>query len=236
MLINPIITEVSSKDKTKICNYNLNHEKLGELEIKTYSIEDNSEMFNIEVLDNDKFVIGREILEIDDKKSGIFGFNIEVDRQFRKNSLGEIMRLVSIIEMLENGKNEIEIVSMPSAIYFHSKYKFEPNIKMFSVRDEALLSCIKNQCKDMHQEQEEAVNLMTEIKGLRTAEEERNYCKIVSSFIKRYINKVLALPKERQVFYPFDYGFNMKLLKTTVQNNAKFINELYKKHGINYRI
>lgn len=236
MLVNPIITEVSSKDKRKLCNFSLNHETLGEIEVRTCLKDKYLDTFSIDILSSDKKVIGSEIIGIEDNKRGIFGFNIEIERPFRKNFLGELLRLVSVIEMLENGKDEIEIASKPSAIYFHSKYKFEPSIKMFSIRDEALLSCIKNQCNDMQQEREEAVSIMAGIKGLRTIEEERNYCKIVSSFIKRYINKVLALPKERQVFYPFDYGFNMKLLKTTVQNNAKFFNELYKKHGINYRI
>lgn len=236
MLINPIITEVSSIDKRKLCKLSLNHEVLGKLEVKTYLQGESSDMFNIDVVNSDKLLIGREILGIEDRKKGIFGFNINVERKYRNNFVGELLRLVSIIELFENNKEEIEIASKPSAIYFHSKYKFEPDIRMFSSRDNALMSCIKNECSDMVKERAEAITIMEKIKQLKTPEENRNFCKIVNEFIKKYITKVLSLSKERQVFYPFDYGFNMKLLKTSILENAKFFNEMYRKHGINYKI
>ena len=46
----------------------------------------------------------------------------------------------------------------------------------------------------------------------------------------------MALPKEKLAFYPFDYGFNMKLTKENVIKNMDFFNNLFKKHGINYKI
>ena len=235
MLVNPIITQVSSTDKRKLCNLSLNHNELGRIDVMTCPKIENPNVLKIQ-LKNNKESIGQEIIELTDNKKSMFGFDIAVSKNHQKKSVGELLRLVSIMEMFENNKNEIEIYSKPNAIYFHSKYKFEPHINSFFNRDNSLISCIENRCNEMRSEQEEAVKLLEKIRTLTEVEDKRNYCKIVGSFIKRYIEKVLTLPKEQQIFYPFDYGFNMKLTKENVLKNMEFFNKLFKKHGINYKI
>ena len=87
------------------------------------------------IKDNDKF----KTILIDNKNNivGINSFQIyqnifngcNMNTLINHNThtgLGEIMRLTSIIDMLENNLNKIQILSISNAIPFHTKYKFKP--------------------------------------------------------------------------------------------------------------
>ena len=75
------------------------------------------------------------------------GQYIEVLPEYRQHNyfFGELLRLASIIELLENKLKQIEIYSKNTAVYFHSKYKFKPAIKNFNERDKVLESIIENE-------------------------------------------------------------------------------------------
>ncbi len=55
-----------------------------------------------------------------------------------------MLRLASIMEIIENKSPFIYIFSKDTAVYFHGKYKFEPAIKAFKERNAALETIIQD--------------------------------------------------------------------------------------------
>ena len=64
----------------------------------------------------------------------------------RRNGLGEILRLSSIIEFKENGIKTLEVESYPNAIPFHLKCRLKPNLTT-SYTTLKILNNIKNKPK-----------------------------------------------------------------------------------------
>lgn len=168
----------------------------------------------------------------------IEGLYITTKREFKDKGgrIGELLRLTSIIEFLENQKDKFSIYSKETAIMFHSKYKFEPDIFQFLHRDKMLKTILKNKdCKD-EKIIERATQITKKVNDKMTSEEEqRNLCRETSVLAKDYIDylmKNVEDPKSCQ----FEYGIDMVLTKEKVLENKDFFNELFKKHGIDYTI
>ena len=88
------------------------------------------------------------------------------------------MRLSSIIEILENKVKNFNIVSKDSAIYFHSKYKFKPNISSFKERDMLLKTVANNeQFADLR---EKAVALQSKILEEKDSARQGDFCYITN--------------------------------------------------------
>ena len=85
-------------------------------------------MFVTKLIDSDGNTLGSEIFGLSGK-SDMFDYNIEVNNPHRGKGFGELLCLTNIIEMIENKINLIRLYSKNTAIYFHSKYKFEPKKK-----------------------------------------------------------------------------------------------------------
>ena len=138
--------------------------------------------------------------------------------------------------IMENGISEFEIHSKNSAIYFHSKYKFEPAITNFEERNSALLSIIRNSKKEGYEELKEEAEEILEIAYRDTSSEtQRRLCKETNSLAKRYIQKVLET-KDEYKNHPFDNGMRMILRRREIVENKDFFNNLYAKHRIDYKI
>lgn len=60
--------------------------------------------------------------------SYIEGMYMDTYPKYRGRGIGEVMRLVNIIEMQVNNLKRNKIVSTPSAVLFHHKYKFVPDV------------------------------------------------------------------------------------------------------------
>ena len=94
-------------------------------------------------------ILGAEEFNLEAENGKATGFMISVEPEYRQKNyrFGEILRLSSIMMMLENKVKELEIFSKNTAIFFHNKYKFEPSIITFSERSHALNDIIEN-CKN----------------------------------------------------------------------------------------
>ena len=108
--------------------------------------------------------LGHEIFSLNSSLKEIFEFFLTVEDEYQKRfRIGEQLRLSSIIAMLENGIKKINLYSKDTAIYYHSKYKFKPDIVGFSDRDAVL----KNIASDSHPllkpEAQSAVELIRQI-------------------------------------------------------------------------
>ena len=137
--------------------------------------------------------------------------------------------------MLENKKTLFKIYSKSTAIYFHSKYKFEPNITSFHERDAALLTIIQDKNKNFSDLSQKGKNLQHKINICQTAEEQRELCLSVNKLIKEYIERAKN-PAGNYKFHPFQSGIDMILTNKNLIKHKDFFNNLFKKHGIDYNI
>lgn len=185
-------------------------------------------------------IVGKEVFYFDEKSENSAGLSIEVHPEYRQKgfNFGEVLRLSSIMMILENKIKNFEIFSKHTAIYFHSKYKFEPAIVQFKERNSALESIIKN-CKDNKDYQEfysEAKDLLEKANQQNSdAEAQRRLCKDTNKLLKRYISKVFQ-KKDEYKKHPFTSGITMKLTLDNINTHKSFFNDLFEKHSIDYKI
>lgn len=233
----PKITPYWLNENRKLCDLVAHNKELGELSLNTSRYEDISERYVTKIKDKNNKVLGYELFSFEDFSNDLFGYSIRVNPELRQKGLrlGELLRLSSIIEMFENKINKLKIYSKDTAIYFHSKYKFEPSITSFKDRDEALKSIINNPQKGMEKFIQSARQLLEKIKQHEEPEIQRETIKEANEITKGYIEKALKT-KYGSDIYPFNYGMGMELTKDTVIKNKDFYNTLFQNHGIDYKI
>lgn len=231
----PKITPYWLNENRKLCDLVAHNKELGELSLNTSRYEDISERYVTKIKDKNNKVLGYELFSFEDFSNDLFGYSIRVNPELRQKGLrlGELLRLSSIIEMFENKINKLKIYSKDTAIYFHSKYKFEPSITSFKDRDEALNSIINNPQKGMENLVSSAQNLIERLKNDPSPEFQRNAIKEANEITKGYIEKALET-KQGSEIYPFSYGMGMELTKENIIKNKDFYNNLFAQHGIDY--
>ncbi len=182
-------------------------------------------------------VLGSEHFTLTEGYPESIGFLISVEPEYRKKNFrfGEILRLSSIMMILENKIKEFKIISKNTAIFFHSKYKFEPSIKSFETRDKALESVIENCKKGYEDIKHEAERLQEECRHKQDAKEQRELCIKTNLLLKKYFQRVLDL-KDNTDSHPFKTAIDMVLTDKAIIENKDFFNNLFKKHSIDYRI
>ena len=121
---------VSLFDSRKICDFKVEHPTLDELNISTKveKCRGESKKFRINIANKYNMKIAHEDFNINKKENELYGIIIKTSENYRKNNLAEILRLGSIITMLKNGIKNFKILSLDTAVLFHTKYKFEPDI------------------------------------------------------------------------------------------------------------
>ena len=241
MLIKPKIIN-SPCNMQKLCSFNVKNPILGDLQVNT-RMEYNSgfRRLFIELTNAQKKVLGREELSIIDEYGKMIGLSIQVEPEYRNNNkrnyhFGEILRLASIIEMIENKKNIFKIFSRDTAIYFHSKYKFEPDITSFEERNHALESISMDNSLGFEDNKATAQKLLEKANSNITTKEQRQLCNQTNALLKEYIKRIQRLGKDEYKLHPFTRGMDMVLTHDRVIRNRAYFNELFKKHGIDYTI
>lgn len=169
------------------------------------------------------------------------GFLITVKPEYRQKggyNFGEILRLSTIMSLLNNKIKTFEIYSKDTAIYFHSKYQFKPAITDFAERNYALRSIIDN-CKKNGDKYKEIGEKAEWLYSLAKTESEpsvnRALCVKTNALLKEYIQKVMETKGEYKK-HPFSFGMSMLLTDENIIKNKEFFNNLFKKHGIDYTI
>ena len=159
----------------------------------------------------------------------MYGIKIETKFSQRGQGFGEFMRLLSLITMKENNLREIKIESLLSAIPFHRKYFFEPDIEKNSFPIKILLTNIKN-------DETLPPHFRTATKGLLRHPQE-HFIRKVNSLIAKIMDKHLLKRKHLMTPDGYIYGaIPMRLKRSNVNKNKDFFNALFKKHGIDYEI
>ena len=215
----------------------INHKYLGDLKTSSHIKPHNPHWFVTTLKDTNNQILGYETYSCPESGMATTGAIINVNDNYRKKGyyLGEILRLSSIIMILKNNIKKFVIYSLPSAIYFHTKYKFEPNIKMFKERDSALKDIIHNCENELINFKHQAQDIVNQAMTDKTPEKQRQLCEQTNILLKQYLNEVL----DNNIDYnkhSFSRGMDMTLTEEKILNNKEFFNKLYKKHYIDYQI
>lgn len=243
MLIKPYIKNASPTDMRKLCSFPVKNKVLGDLSLKTklksFFNEDNKIL--IEIKNSVDKILADEELILSSKKDPLIGLYISVKPEYRnlqndKFRFGELLRLASIIEMLENGKNLFKIYSINTAVYFHSKYMFEPNINTVADAKKVLKSIIRNKEQELSNYSKEAQLLLNNKNDDMNYKKRKEFCILANEVVKEYIKKVQKMGKDAYKSFPFEYGMDMILTKDVLTQKRAVFNSLFAKHGIDYTI
>ena len=230
-------------DTKMIKPFSIKHPLLDTLTVSIREVNRELDVFLIELKNSLQKVFSRESMLIEPESQRIRGMSIETAEEYRatkkgrKYGFGELVRLTSIMEMLENKCKYISIFAKNTAVYFHAKYKFQPNI---TDKKNALdiLSCIINDSspgyKDMSQK---AKKLYQELENKEIVSEEQKtlLLKKVNKLVDCYIKKALLEGKNGQG-HEFEKGMNMILTEEVIQKEKNFFNKKFKNQGIQYKI
>ena len=224
--------------KNDLCSLSVRHGKLGNICAEAKKLNCGHEMYVTSVTTDSGICLGTNSFALHKDRQVFEGFDMSTSYNYRNKGygIGRLMRLISIMVMLKNKLLEIEIFSKNKAIYFHSKYKFEPLIMRFEDRDWALESMAEDKCPELKIFQARAEKEITKLKKIRQAEMLRASLEDTSSLAGEYIQAVLNMGKEEYKNHPFKYGFDMVLTKEKIFENREFFNSQFRESGIDYQI
>ncbi len=235
--VKPTIKLYRNNETRKLCSFVVPENKAGELNVNVKEdIENGGHLFITELRNRLNKLLGFEHLSHYNNNDNMTGLYIYVDPEYRQKHyfFGEILRLASIIQMLENKIKTFSIVSKDSAIYFHSKYKFQPSVTSFSNRDKLLSTLVNDKAPDFKDLSLKGKELTEQIKNNPSPDKQRMYCNDANQLFSQYINRALSNHDIKS--HKFDWVMDMKLTRENVFANKEFYNELFKKHGIDYKI
>lgn len=235
--VKPSIKLYRPDETRKLCSLIIPENKAGELNINVKEDISGSDYKFITELKN-KFnkLLGYEYFGYFNKNDYMTGLYMYVNPEYRQKQyfFGEILRLTSIIQMLENKIKTFSIVSKDSAIYFHAKYKFQPSVTSFSNRNKLLSTIVKDKAPGFEDLSLKGKELAERIKNNPSPEKQRLYCSEANQFFNQYINRALL---EKDInSHKFNWVMDMTLTHENVMKNKEFYNRLFEKHGIDYKV
>lgn len=157
--------------------------------------------------------------------------NMETYENCRGNGLGTCMHLANIIEMMENNIDKIELTAAPTAIPFHIKCGFKPDIKFdnqFSL--ENFRKIANDNTPELSKYSEDAKQL------LKTRFEPSLKNKLGSKILLNYTKAAIKIMNTEEQKYIFPFGVDMTLTRKYVLKNKDFYNQLFNKYQIDYQI
>ncbi len=232
-LVKPI-WKYSDNKLLQIPKFELEHKTLGKLRVNVYNHANNLNNFSCKITDTKNEKLGINTFGLNENKNVLLGFYMQTHIGYRGEGLGELLRLISIMILDKNKNNAIDIFSKEGAIYFHAKYKFVPNVKAFIERNFALKDIASDKTPELKKIALEAGKLLDKISYTKDSAELRNINKPANKCIKEYIGKVIKNGNINE--HKFNYGFEMQLNNENIIKNKEFFNELFKKHGIDYKL
>lgn len=205
----------------------------GYIKTTTSKAKSNKDALNINTIitDEKKSKLGHYEYMINKSNATIKYGYIETHLPQRRNGLGEILRLSSIIEFKENGIKTLEVEAYPNAIPFHLKCRLKPNLTTSYITLK-ILNNIKNNPKVQPYYHQVAEKLVQKIENENSVSLGKDTREFVNKFIESYTKQHLHNWEDAK-FRPF---LPMVLTESRLKQFACFYNKLFKKHGINYKI
>ena len=225
MMIKPIISSFENANTRKICSLNIDTPLLKNLSATVKCSSYSGYQFITEIKNAYNKVLGFESFAMYQDNSTIDGLYIQVEPEYRRQyHLGEMLRLISIIEMIENKIKALNIYSKNTAIL-----KFEE-------RNRFLEHIASSKNGNAEAERTFAKELLQKTNQAKTSSEQIALYNPANSVIKSYIRKILSAGKEEYKKYPFPIGMDMCLTNENLIENRAYFNELFAKHNIDYQI
>lgn len=222
-------------ESVQLCSLKLEHSKLGQISANVHRVEGKYLRFKSEIFNSTKEPIGFDEFSMIDMLHGSMSdlyIESRKDLQGKDFGIGKLLRLISVMEMLKNKINVMKLYSVNTAVYFHSKFGFEPKISCAQERDAALFSIAEHPAfKDLYSKAEQY--------SQNIASENSNPAEMrpkINSLTKEFIDRVLKLGKGEYKNYPFDWGMDMQLSDKKIGEMHEFYNQAYKDCGIDYRV
>lgn len=235
----PIITNVAQGDTRKLCSFVVPENKFGKLYLDVKMPKAGyGHNFITELRNRFDKLLGYEEFAYFEGSPNMSGLFIRVNDEYKQKgfNFGEILRLSSIIEIMENKVKNFEIISKDTAIYFHAKYKFTPNLA-FSDRDKFLKTLSGDKSNGYEKFSQKAQDLADKLKIAKEnadIPQQRKICAETNEVLGEYLDKVIAEKSQKQ--HPINYTMPMTLTDENILKNKEFFNQLFKKHGIDYNV
>lgn len=235
----PIITNVAQGDTRKLCSFVVPENKFGKLYLDVKKPKAGyGHNFITELRNRFDKLLGYEEFAYFEGSPNMSGLFIRVNDEYKQKgfNFGEILRLSSIIEIMENKVKNFEIISKDTAIYFHAKYKFTPNLA-FSDRDKFLKTLSGDKSNGYEKFSQKAQDLADKLKIAKEnadIPQQRKICAETNEVLGEYLDKVIAEKSQKQ--HPINYTMPMTLTDENILKNKEFFNQLFKKHGIDYNV
>lgn len=235
----PIITNVAQGDTRKLCSFVVPENKFGKLYLDVKMPKAGyGHNFITELRNRFDKLLGYEEFAYFEGSPNMSGLFIRVNDEYKQKgfNFGEILRLSSIIEIMENKVKNFEIISKDTAIYFHAKYKFTPNLA-FSDRDKFLKTLSGDKSNGYEKFSQKAQDLANKLKIAKEnadMPQQRKICAETNEVLGEYLDKVIAEKSQKQ--HPINFTMPMTLTDENILKNKGFFNQLFKKHGIDYNV
>lgn len=226
-------------DAVELCSFYLRHNHFGMVKANVRRLSDKNYTYRSELLNSTDKLLGFDEFSLVSKDVGtMFDLKIAADESLRKKDfrIGELLRLVSIMQLLKNRMKRIDLYSVADAVYFHSKYKFAPNITKFDERNNLLETVVKDKSSGFEILQGQAEIILDKAKNIEDAAQQRELCKYANSIGWEYIQKVLKKGHEEYKKHPFERGMDMILTKSEITMNKEFFDDKFKANGIDFEI
>lgn len=219
------VKRTSLFNKIKNCSFIVEHPTLKELSIST-NHSFNKDTYETNIINNG-IKLAKETFNINKKLKTLYGKFISTQEHYRNKNLGEILRLSSIITMLENNLEKIKISSFLETIPFHAKYKFKPDVK----NPYEALCIIRHIANSKNKElTREAATVLKKQDNISAHE----ICNLAENLLKRFTKDITPRKVARNRIHV--NIVDMTLTKDDVIKNKDFFNSLFKKHNIEYKI
>jgi len=215
-------------DSKKLCSFEVNHPKYDQVSVATSKQKSNK--YAIEVSSQDRLNLSKEDFYIYPQNQELYGNSIKTYARYRQQSLGEMVRMASIINMLQNGLNKIKLFSLGDAVIFHHKYKFEPNITERSEAIRVLEQIMQSKFKEYHDP--------AQIILIKSTNQSGNYSEFIETtnkFTKQFLDDIITNKRYDNKTFQY-WTLDMILTKENILGNKEFFNNILKKHNIEYTI
>lgn len=196
--------------------------KLGTCAVQIERIPLDKELYELS-LNHEGQKLASELFQITKNGKSMLGLEIITKEPYRQKGFrfGEILRLFSVMELMQNKLSNIMIISRPKAVIFHKKYKFKPDLGMESIARTVLEKISRD---DIEKPAERAKKCLSDF-NIDEAND------ITDEFLSTIICDNLE-PRRHEL----SVGIPMTLDADEVKKHSEFFNNLYKKHGLDFTI
>lgn len=154
----------------------------------------------------------------------------------KRRGYGAVIKLATVIEVIENNLNKIDLFALREAIPFHRANGFSPKIESLKDIDVLLHNISKNNLSEFSTCKKEAIDILDDIRmgmGLNSFKELRDR---INLLVKKYVDISLNNKINWNAHANIHADIDMVLTKEEIMRSKDTYNAAFANHGIDYRI